>query len=108
MDKSLTFKQQDEIVNYIIRLYKKADSRIKLEEMIKSDEKSRNISKNDLIMIKIVSDALFELNEDYQRIIQNDYIIKQKPIWIYDYYTKSTYYRLKHKAIEEFLHCLNA
>ena len=107
MDKNLTFKEQDQIVHYIIRLYKKVDKKLEVEKLVNKNELVTNINDNDLIFRKIVDDALYDLNEDHHRIILNDYIIKQKPIWIYEYYTKSTYYRLKHKAIEEFLQCLN-
>lgn len=51
--------------------------------------------------------ALKQLDKDERRIIDNDFIEKVDKNWWCSYYSKSTYYRLKVRAMEHFLDCLN-
>ncbi len=51
--------------------------------------------------------ALKQLDKDERRIIDNDFIEKVDKNWWRSYYSKSTYYRLKVRAMEHFLDCLN-
>ncbi|MFV0396386.1 MAG: MG284/MPN403 family protein [Coprobacillaceae bacterium] len=47
------------------------------------------------------------LTEESKRIIENDFIFKKKNGWWREYYAKTTYYRLKTRAMEEMLFYLN-
>ncbi|MGN1399275.1 MAG: MG284/MPN403 family protein [Erysipelotrichaceae bacterium] len=49
------------------------------------------------------------LNIEEKRIFDNDFLNKQQPkYWWRNYYSKSTYYRLKYKAMKTFLHCFKS
>ena len=51
---------------------------------------------------------LRECSKDTRCIILNDYLLKSDPGWFTEYYSRSTYYRLKRKAVKEFVDCLNS
>lgn len=51
--------------------------------------------------------ALNALNDDYKKIIKKIYIEKDI-IWWVDYYSKSTYYRLRARALNTLFTILNA
>lgn len=44
-----------------------------------------------------------KMNQDYQRILYSDYVDNLGRNWYKSYYSKSTYYRLKKRALIEFL-----
>ncbi len=51
--------------------------------------------------------ALSQLDNEESRIFTNDFVEKADRYWWQSYYSKSTYYRLKVRAMERFLDCLN-
>lgn len=55
---------------------------------------------------RYVDFTLSQLDEDSKLIITNDFINKNKGYWYLDYYSVSTYYRLRNIAINKFLDCL--
>lgn len=46
---------------------------------------------------------LLQMGEDLSRVIYNEYLLGNNKEWWIFYYSKSTYYRMKHKAIDLFL-----
>lgn len=47
------------------------------------------------------------LSEESRRIIEKDFLYKEKKDWWVLYYSRSTYYRLKTRAMEEILYYFN-
>lgn len=47
------------------------------------------------------------LSEESRRIIEKDFLYKDKKDWWVLYYSRSTYYRLKTRALEEILYYFN-
>lgn len=47
------------------------------------------------------------LSQDSQLIIKNEFVEQRKDEWWIDYYSRATYYRLKTRALEEFLFYVN-
>ena len=47
------------------------------------------------------------LSEESRRIIEKDFLYKDKKDWWVFYYSRSTYYRLKTRAMEEILYYFN-
>ncbi|HPW53409.1 MAG TPA: hypothetical protein PLI19_02320 [Erysipelotrichaceae bacterium] len=54
----------------------------------------------------LVQFALNDLDEDSRRILTQEYIHKRESLWWNSYYSQTTYYSLKRKAMEQFLACL--
>ena len=52
-----------------------------------------------------VEKVIHSLPDDYERIILNEFLNKKTPKWWMESYSKSTFYRLKAKAIKEFVDC---
>lgn len=44
-----------------------------------------------------------KLDEESKRIIYCDYVVIQEKQWYLNYYSKSTYYRLKNIALDKFI-----
>ena len=71
----------------------------------KSNQKINYSEKVD-IFINHIDNALNSLDQELRRILINDFFEVRKDYWYLEYYTRSTYYRLRKEAIAEFLHCL--
>lgn len=53
--------------------------------------------------ITYIDNILNSMECEYSRIIQNEFFSKKDHSWWYGVYSKSTFYRLKRKAVAEFL-----
>jgi hypothetical protein len=51
--------------------------------------------------------SLERLSEDERRILTKELIETEAPNWWMEYFSKSTYYRIKHRAYTRFIHCLH-
>ena len=67
------------------------------------NEKLTNYKKNNLKKIFRIERARKCLAEPYKTIIDNTFFIKKELYWWIDFYPKTTYYRLRGKAIRTFL-----
>ncbi|HPX33316.1 MAG TPA: hypothetical protein PLT36_07415 [Erysipelotrichaceae bacterium] len=90
------FKEISKIVKNIFDKYNK--SKFLLENFNQQDKNY------DLYLL--VKFALNDLDEDSKRILTQEYIRKRESYWWNDYYSQTTYYSLKRKAMEQFLACL--
>lgn len=86
----------------IFNMYKK----IKIfEESLK--ESPKNVLADKIGNLKIFDVAISTLSEEHKRIIENDFMsIERKRRWYEDFYCKSTYYKLKHQAVDAVLESL--
>ena len=76
------------------------------------DEKKKSLKLNDSAQIEswktLKSISIFEtiislLEPELGLIIENDFIKLRNQNWYNDYWSKSTYYKLKHQAIDQFI-----
>ena len=58
-------------------------------------------------LIKLVDLSLENCTQTTRQIIRRQYLEISDTEWYRDYYSSSTYYRLRRKAVEEFLNSLN-
>ncbi|NLZ75307.1 MAG: hypothetical protein GX914_02250 [Erysipelotrichia bacterium] len=93
---AINFKEISQIVKNIFDKYNK--SKFMLENYNQQDKNY------DLYLL--VKFALNDLDEDSKRILTQEYIKKRESHWWNDYYSQTTYYSLKRKAMEQFLACL--
>ena len=104
---SKKFKQKDLIIRKIGMDYRKVKF-LELESLVIKEDESNYLERkkdnnyyNDL---KIKVDyILLQLDEQLARIIFNEYLTNKIDNWWIYYYSKSTYYRLKNKAMDSFL-----
>ncbi len=90
------FREISQIVKNIFDKYNK--SRFMLENYNQQDKNY------DLYLL--VQFALDDIDEDSKRILTQEFINKRESYWWNDYYSQTTYYSLKRKAMEQFLACL--
>ena len=90
------------LVFNIFNMYKK----IKVfEQSLK--ESPKNILANKAGNCKIFDIAISTLSEEHKRIIENDFMaLEKKRRWYEDFYCKSTYYKLRHQAVDAVLESL--
>lgn len=85
-------------ISTLARIYK---SKVKYEHI--EQETLTNYGKNNLKKIYKIDRAMNCLAEPYRTIIDNTFFDKKDLYWWIDFYSKSTYYRLRSKAIRTFL-----
>ena len=101
------FKQKDLIIKKIGMEYRKFKFfefeflTIREEESSYLERKKDRNYYNDLK--NKVDYILQQLDEQSAKIIYNDYLVNSTDNWWIYYYSKSTYYRLKNKAMDIFL-----
>lgn len=54
-----------------------------------------------------IQSALEQLTEDEKRILVYEYVENKPKNWWMEYFSKTTYYRIKHHALDQFIHCLH-
>jgi hypothetical protein len=65
------------------------------------------VTSSDRQYVDLIEASLSCLEEEYRRIVTNDFLNPQPRHWWMEYYAKSTYYRLRQRALEHFLRCLH-
>lgn len=89
---SMTFKEMESIIKYLVSLQKR-------QEIWEVSEGS---------MKTIVDLAMLTMNEDELHIFKHEFILISRKYWWEEFYSKSTFYRVKKSAMVKFLHCLRA
>ena len=127
--KALTFKEKQEVLAQMFNQYQRAKLQLECLERknfypsidyltVKEkktfyqgvDKKYDSYiqSKDELKMIITTLDKILErLSKDSYMIIYHDFVLKKEKNWWLEYYSRSTYYRLKTRAMEEVLFYFN-
>lgn len=127
--KALTFKEKQETLTHLFKQYHRAQIKLEyLEERnfypsldfltVKEQKEyyqgvdkqldSYIQSKDELKqIIEYYHMIIDKLSQDSQTIIINEFIEKRERDWWIEYYSRSTYYRLKTRAMEEALFYFN-
>lgn len=87
----MNFKDKCTIINYLIALA------YQNQWMIGENEKS---------LLQYIQISLNRLSPELKEIIVNDFIELKDKLWYLEFYSKSSYYRLKNEAMTTFLNCL--
>ena len=59
--------------------------------------------KENNINLELLDFVISQLNDDAQKIIYFDFVYRRDQNWWREYYSKSTYYRLKNVALDDFI-----
>jgi len=125
--KKMSFKEKDKLLRYVFREYQKAKmivdgyeaknyypilSALTLKEggspyqlekdLLQNLEKKENSQK----MIDSIDYVLNTMEERSKELIIKEFYEKDTSNWWMEYYSRSTYYRLKNKAMQEILYYL--
>lgn len=83
-----------------VRKYKSSTMISKLNSNLETKEELQNV-------ISTFECIIENLSEESKQIITKEFMENKDSDWWYNYYAKSTYYRMKTKAMEEMLFYLN-
>lgn len=101
----IPYREKKFLVKEACMMYKK----LKLTDMINSSSLSdAELGLQGKKHLSIFTSILGMLTKDEKEIIIRDFINPDNPQWYVDTYSKSTYYKLKHQAINNFLFLLYA
>jgi len=95
--------EQTILISFHANLYRSLQSRLRYN----SEIILKNISQNDQAYLFLIQETLKRLSEEEQRVLRNDFLSPLSKNWWMEYYSKSTYYRLRYLAVDRFLHCLH-
>jgi hypothetical protein len=91
------------LISFHANLYRSLQSRLRYSDEICL----KKLSQNDQVYLFLIQEALKRLNQEEQRLLVNDFLSPLSKNWWMEYYSKSTYYRLRYLAVDRFLHCLH-
>lgn len=105
---NFTFEELVILTDYHLKYYR---SHLKRQAFIESEGWSVHEAFHRIPLEKAyaytINCALERLNEDERRILTKEFVENQPKNWWMEYYSKSTYYRFKHRACARFIHCLH-
>ncbi len=94
------------IARYISRRYREAKVRLDVSAAPAMVTEPNGMYADDAKYVYYVERCLLECSRSTQLIIRREYLSKPEKDWYISYFSRSTYYRLRAKAAEEFVHCL--
>ena len=86
----MTYKEMESIIKYLISLQKR--------------QEVWEVSEGNLT--KIFDFGMQTMNEDEQNVFKHEFILFSDKYWWEEYYSKSTFYRVKSSEMVKFLRCL--
>lgn len=107
MEKSMKLKDKERAVLSLVKGYRRAQRSLEIRDIKGEIQENEVFYNDDKVLVHLVESSLKKCSEDSQRIIENEYFTEAAHDWYLSFYSKSTFYRLKHRAIEEFVNCLN-
>ena len=103
----IKFKQKDLIIRKIGMNYKKIKFSNLDVFMVCESEENYLYEKRDLKYYKDIKDKvdyiLMHMDKELSKVIYNEYLTSNSNSWWMYYYSRSTYYRMKNKAMDTFL-----
>ncbi len=72
-----------------------------------SVDPAKRLKPSDADYLFLIGETLKRLTREEQALLHNDFLSPLSKNWWMEYYSKSTYYRLRHCAVDRFLHCLH-
>lgn len=103
---NLTYDEEKNIVKYIGSEYQ--DSKKRMDILSYGDCVCENSEdyQNNLAYVRTINRVLSDCSQDTRSIIMHEFLTNSEANWYLDYYSRGTFYRLKKRAIKEFLRCL--
>lgn len=100
-----SFQQKQALIRHLASLYQK--------QCVVLSYKNHKILKENseeyqgaFHFINFIDGTLELLIKEHKEILVNDYFQQEDKGWWQQYYSKTTYYRIKTNAMNDFLHCL--
>lgn len=91
------FKEQEKVMCYLGKLYQRCKRDMQVEDQ-QSDQYY-----NDAKFVMKIDLVVKDLPKEYQLVIQKDYLQVSEGPWYLNYFSRSSYYRIRNKAVKEFI-----
>ena len=101
---TVTPHDQTSLIHFHASLYQTVISRQRYHQEVKVSLEMNPMDKDYLFLIH---ETLRRLTHEEQRLLRNDFLSPLSKNWWMEFYSKSTYYRLRHLAVDRFLDCLH-
>lgn len=105
MKKAKDYQTQKKLVEFIGNAYMASRKRIDIYEFSGVHNDPGYL--NDIAYVHSIERTLQDCSNDTKQIITRDFLQRSETGWYKNFYSSSSYYRLKRRAVEEFMHCLN-
>lgn len=99
-----THTEKTHLIQFHAALYQEVMVRFRYAAAI-GPQKSLKPCDTDYLFL--IQETLKRLTHEEQALLHNDFLSPLSKNWWMEYYSKSTYYRLRHCAVDRFLHCLH-
>ncbi|MEG0168612.1 MG284/MPN403 family protein [Anaerorhabdus sp.] len=106
LTKTWSDKEKITFITFLAKGYMNSMRRVHLYRIFGVQEGHMQYE-GELGSLYLVDSALRLCSSTSEFILRNEFFGYSKPNWYRDYYSKSSFYRLKKQAIDEFIDCLN-
>ena len=100
-------EEKEKLASYIGKVYKGARKRKDIIEYADCVRENQIAYDRDQRMIRIVDRVLEDCTPETRLIIRKEFLESSSAQWYLDYFSKTTYYRLRRKAVAEFYKAMN-
>ena len=105
-ENTLTWQQKLNLMYRIGDVYRSSRRRLDIEAAAGRSIRTEAL-RDDLEMKMLMERTLADCCPNTRLITTKDFLEIPRKGWYRMYFSQSQYYRLKHKAVDEFLHCLD-
>lgn len=105
--KEMDYRSQCSMLRYIGEVYQRAKKRLDLADYENTVMEKTALYESDSAFVFLIDRTLQDCSKDTRLIIRNEYLSFSHKEWYRGFYSESTFYRLKRKAVHEFIDCLN-
>lgn len=102
------FEELDTLVRFHLRFYKKQLSRDNFYLEHLEVNEAHNVKPLEKVYVFCIEQSLEDLSQEERMILLKENVEGASKNWWMEYFSKSTYYRLKYKAMDRFIHCLHS
>ncbi len=106
VDPTLDTEDMEKIVKYIGKVYRRSKKRRDVFEYQKCIRENQALYDNDGSLIMLIDRTLMDCSKETQCIIRNEFLEIPEDMWYLPFFSRSAYYRLRKKALAEFMNCL--
>lgn len=102
----LTYKEAFALCDYVGRVYRSCKGTTEVMKKNNMVASRRKEYEQQCDFVFLIESRLQKCSKRTREIIENDFLLEAEKGWYLRRYSSSTYYRLKAKALIEFLNCV--
>ncbi|MDO4193707.1 MAG: hypothetical protein Q4D24_10425 [Erysipelotrichaceae bacterium] len=106
-DRDYSKEQYELIAGYVGKTYQRSKNRMELDRSADMISEPDSTYADDAKLVYYVDRCLLECDRTAQLIIRREFLEESEHKWYEQYFSRSTFYRLKADAVKQFVDCLN-